>query len=569
MKKLWIVILLFISVNLCAEKKYPKNIFIAPVDYKMTLSGNFGELRKNHIHSGIDIKTDGVVGKKIYAIADGYVSRVKVSPTGFGKAIYITHPNGYTSVYGHLNRFIKEISAYVKAQQYKKKSFAVDLYLRKRQIELKQGEVIAFSGNSGGSEGPHLHFEIRETSSEKPVNPLLFGFKIKDFIRPKIKGIKIYPITERANINGKTLPLVLNAAGWGLNHRVKQDQIINVSGEIGFAINTYDLLNDSHNKNGVFSVELRIDSVLIYAHKMERFAFSESRYVNSLIDYEHYIDYKQRFQRSIVDRGNKLSTINKAINKGVVLFNDTLLHHLVYEIKDAYGNTSRFTCKLQSAFAEKKNKTKKLIPKNWFYHNRENVFTSDEVSVNFKQGAFYKSFEFKFGQKQPEKGFYSNIVDIHRKQTPVHKRYRLKVKTVGLPEKFHPKALLVCLNNKEPKSYGGAYADGYVKATPKELGRFAVMIDTIAPQIMALNIHNGKKISGYKKITFKVTDDLSGIKTYTGKLNGNWVLVEFDPKNDRMTYFVDHRMKKGKNIFVLEVSDNRNNKSSYSAAIYF
>jgi murein DD-endopeptidase MepM/ murein hydrolase activator NlpD len=569
MKKLWIVIIILIPVNLCAEKKYPQNIFIAPVNYKMTLSGNFGELRKNHFHSGIDIKTDGVIGKKIYAIADGYVSRVKVSPTGFGKVIYITHPNGFTSVYGHLNRFVKEINVFVKAQQYKKKSFAVDLYLKKRQIELKQGEVIAFSGNSGGSEGPHLHFEIRETSSEKPVNPLLFGFKIKDFIRPKIKGIKIYPLTERANINGKTIPLILNAVGWGLNYHAKQDQIINVSGEIGFAINTFDLLNDSHNKNGIYSIELRIDSVLIYFYKMEKFSFSESRYVNSLIDYEHYVDYKQRYQRSLVDSGNKLSVIEKAINQGIVLFNDTLIHHLVYEIKDAYGNTSRFICELQSTLAEKKNKTKKLISKNWFYHNRNNAFIADGISINFRQGTFYNSFEFKFEQKPIEKFFYSNIVDIHRKQVAVHKKYRLKIKTINLPKKLNSKALLVCLNGDELKPYSSTFSDGYIKATPKELGRFAVMIDSTAPQIIPLNIHNGKKIPGYKKITFKVTDNLSGIKSYVGKLNGNWVLVEFDPKNDRMTYFVDHRMKKGKNIFVLEVSDDRNNKSSFSAAVYF
>ncbi len=560
--------LLLLIIGLQAQKKYPKKVFIAPVDYKMTLSGTFGELRSNHLHSGIDIRTDAKIGKKIYAIADGYVSRIKVSPFGFGKAVYIRHSNGYTSVYGHLNRFTKEISRYTKEQQYKKKSFAVDLYLKPGQIEVHQGEVIAFSGNSGSSQGPHLHFEIRESASQKPLNPLLFGFEIKDYTRPKIKGIKIYPLTKRAKINGKHKALEVKAAGWGEKHRPADGKTIRVSGEIGFGINTYDLLNDAPNKNGVYEVSLFIDSKLIYQHQFEKFSFAETRYVNSLIDYAHYIDHKRRYQRSIHDPGNKISVIKKAVNDGSILFDADKVHELEYVVKDVYGNVSRFKCKLKASKAD----AAKPEPKkgaNWFDYAKANSINQDDLSLNFKAGTFYTSFNFYLKKMKASKDYYSDLFHIHKEQVPVHKSFKIKIKTKKLPAKLQSKALIVCLNGKDPNPKGGKFVDGFVETTSKELGKYAIMVDTKPPKITALNIHNGKKIKGYKKISFKVKDDLSGINKYVGKLNGKWILVEFDPKTDKMFYLVDSRMKKGKNKFELMVEDDRGNQANYSATVVY
>lgn len=569
MKKLFILFFTFYSVIILAETKYPQKDFKAPVDYKMTLSGNFGELRSNHFHSGIDIRTDGVIGKKIRTIADGYISRIKVSPTGFGKAIYIRHKNGYTSVYGHLNRFSKEVVAWVKSQQYKRKSFAVDLYPNADQFVFKQGELIAFSGNSGGSEGPHLHFEIRETKTEKPVNPLLFGFDIVDDIRPKITGFKIYPLDKNAKIEGKNTAREYKIAGTGLSNRLKQKEAVKVSGAIGFSIKAYDLLNDSYSKNGIYSIQLFIDSSLIYAHKLEKFSFSESRYINSLIDYAHYIDHRQRYQRSIVDEGNKLSIIQKALNDGVVLFNDSLIHTLKYEIKDSYGNASRLTCKLQSEPISETLLDTTVVDTNRFKFDEANYFENEDVKIKFKANSFYKSLNFEFSKREAEEGMYADIYQIHFKQIPIHRPYTLELKVKELPKQLRSKALIVNLDNKKPSEVGGVLTDDFIKASLRQFGSFSVMLDTIAPEITALNIHQDKNINGYKKITFEVRDDLSGIKSYRGTLNNKWVLVEFDPKNDRLTYFIDNRMKKGKNTFSLEVIDGRKNSSSFKAEVYF
>lgn len=569
MKKLFILFFTLCSVLLFAEKKYPQHDFIAPVNYKMTLSGNFGELRTNHFHSGIDIRTAGHIGKKIRSIADGYISRIKVSPTGFGKAIYIRHKNGYTSVYGHLNRFNKEVAAWVKSQQYDRESFAVDLYPKANQFVFKQGDLIAFSGNSGGSEGPHLHFEIRETKTEKPLNPLLFGFKIKDNIKPKITGFKIYPLNDKARIEGENSAAEFKIAGRGLSNHLKQKEAVKVSGEVGFSIKAYDLLNDSYSKNGIYSIQLFIDSSLIYAHKFEKFSFSESKYINSLIDYSHYIDHKQRYQRSIVDEGNQLSVIQTALNNGSVLFNDSLMHTLVYEIKDSHGNTSRLTCKLQSYPLSEVNNDTIDKDENWFNYDEENQLTTAEVKLNFKINSFYKSMNFEFSNHEAESGMYSEIYQIHRKQVPIHRPYTLEIKPKNLSAAHEEKALIVNLDDEDPKAIGGVLNNGFIKAYPSQLGKFAIMLDTIPPEIIALNIHQGKKIHGYKKITFEVKDDLSGIKSYRGSLNGKWILMEIDPKNDRIYYFIDERMKKGKNTIRLELIDGRDNKSSFKAEVYY
>ena len=569
MRKVILLSVFFIStVFLYSQDKYPKKDFIAPVDFKMLLSGNFGELRGNHFHSGIDIKTGGESGKKIYAIADGYISRIKVSPFGFGKAIYIRHGNGYTSVYGHLSSFNEKLHKWVKEQQYSKESFAVDLYPRVNQFMVSQGEVIALSGNSGGSAGPHLHFEIRDTRSEKPINPLLFGFEIKDYIRPKIKGLKIYPLTKGSTVNGKEVPWEFKPEGWGMVYRLKRKEPVVVSGEIGFAIKAYDLMNDSHNNVGLYSVELLIDSSLVFKHEIERFAFSETRYINSYIDYAHYVDHGERYQRGFVDEGNKLSTIKNVYKNGKVLFNDDKIHTLIYEIKDAYGNTSRLTCKLQS-----RPMSGDLVEEEkggqWFAWDKENHFENEEIKLKFKPGSFYESFNFEYSAEEGGEDLYSNIHCVHREQVPVHKPYRMRIKTNGLPKELASKALIVDLTEETPVAVGGSYSDGFVKADHRGFGKFAVTIDTIPPEIKALNIHDRKKISGYKKISFKIKDECSGIDSYRGTLNGQWILMDYDPKNESLTYFVDHKMNNGKNTFKLEVVDGKNNKSEFKADVFF
>ncbi len=268
------------------EDPKDRSIFISPVRIPLALSANFGELRTDHFHSGLDIKTQGVTGKEVVAASSGYVYRISISPGGFGRALYLRHPSGYSTVYGHLDKFTPELEDYVISRQYEEKSFMVTLWPPKDRFQFEQGDVIAYSGNSGSSSGPHLHYEIRKSDEEVPVNPLLFEFGVDDNIKPVIENLVIYPAGKNTLINNQNRLLKLNVTGGNGNYGISSQNEISVSGPAGFGFKAYDLLNNSYNKCSVYSIQLKIDSIPVFNYIMDAFSFNESRYVNSHIDYE-------------------------------------------------------------------------------------------------------------------------------------------------------------------------------------------------------------------------------------------------------------------------------------------
>ncbi|MBI2281845.1 MAG: M23 family metallopeptidase [Bacteroidetes bacterium] len=284
-----LLIQLLISIGFSQTlEQYPKDYFRSPLDIPLILSGNFGELRNNHFHSGLDIKTQGVEGLKVYAIADGFVSRVKISPIGYGKIIYITHPNGYTSAYAHLQQFKGELAKEIKRYQYANETFEMDYYPPDTLLKVKKGDIIALSGNSGSSGGPHLHFEIRETVSEYAVNPLLFGFDIKDDVKPVIKSIILFPLNDTSFVNDKKVSQEFTVTGTNGNYQLLTKLPINVYGQIGVGINTFDQQSGASNQNGVYEVMLFEDNNLICKTELSSFSFDHTRALNSMIDYELY-----------------------------------------------------------------------------------------------------------------------------------------------------------------------------------------------------------------------------------------------------------------------------------------
>ncbi|MCK4406543.1 MAG: M23 family metallopeptidase [Bacteroidales bacterium] len=565
-----IIFLLFSSLAQ-SQNKYPQYYFRSPIDFPIKLSGTFGELRTDHFHSGIDIKTNGKQGKFIYAIADGYVSRIKVSPTGFGKAIYITHPNGYVSVYAHLKKYNKKIEKFVRAKQYEHELFAIQIFPKKNEFPVTKGEIIALSGNSGGSDGPHLHFEIRETKTECPVNPLLFGIKVKDYIRPKIKTLKVYPLNKNSRVNDSITPVEYKIAGWGLKHYIENNDTIHVSGEIAFGIQTYDLLNDVNNKNGVYSVKLFVDSMLYYSHNLEKFSFNESRYINSFIDYKEFKLNKKRIQKSFIEPNNRLSIYDSTVNRGRIIFSDSLYHNITYVIEDVKNNSSELSFVVKSNINHNIDsivQDSSFISQHIFLYNTENRFEQDDIKIYFPENCFYNSFDFVYKESESIEGVFSKVHHIHNEYTPVHRRFNISIRTDSLPEFLRGKAIIVRLNkNDDLRAKGGKWKNGFITAKVREFGRYTVIVDTIAPEIKPLNIHNKKKIYNYKTIKIKIIDELSGIKFYRGTMNDKWILMEYDAKNDLLTYFIDDRMKKGKNHFKLEVKDERDNISVYKAVL--
>lgn len=572
MARLLLVVLIFVPALIKAQD-YPQDYFRSPVDLKLVLSGTFAELRTNHFHSGIDIKTNGSKGTPVYAIADGYVMRIKVSPSGFGKALYIDHENGYTSVYAHLSRFAPELDSFVRAKQYEKESFAINLLPEGKQFHYEKDDVIAFSGNSGSSSGPHLHFEIRERDTQIPLNPLLFGFKVRDFIRPRIKALKVYPFDEHAYVDGANKAKEFKIAGWGPKYRLNHNDTIDVSGRISFGIQTFDLLNKGLNPSGNFSIELYIDSVLCYSHYARKFPFNESRYINALIDYPVYAEQKRRLQKTHILPNNRLSIYEDVKDDGVFTFDKDSLYQLTYLIKDINGNTSRLRFTIRS-HEPKANNIKKLHKKPntrpGFEYDKENVFDNEWVSLNLPEFSLYRDIFFDYDSIGVIDDAIVPLFSIHTSFEPLHRYVKLALKVPdSIPDSLNTKLLVVRLEEDEFIAEGGEWNDGFVSTWVRDFGNYTLLIDTVPPSIKPLNIHDGKTLKRQKSMQFRIMDELAGIAEYRGTLNNQWILMEYDPKNELLTYIIDDHLKKGKNRLKVRITDERGNRQLYEATINY
>lgn len=564
---------ILVTQNIFSQEKYPQDYFISPLYTPLKLSGTFGELRSDHFHSGIDIKTEEVEGFKVYAIANGYVSRIKITSGGYGKALYITHPNGYVSVYAHLQKYNNSINEYVTNEQYNRESFTLDLYPEKDFLIVKKGEIIAFAGNTGRSGGPHLHFEIRNEATQKPINPLLFGFEVKDKIKPKINLLKVYPASPDALINHKNKASEFFTKWNGSYYTLNNNDTILVSGKVYFGVNTYDPFNKGKNKNGVYSIELLVDSNVIYAHDLEIFSFAETRYLNSLIDYKEYKLKKRMVQKSFIQPNNHLSIYKIAINRGIIDFNDNNVHKVTYFISDLAGNVSTLLFYVKSLMpvektisnTEQKEKTGKLLS-----YTTNNIFRTDDLIFEVPGKAIYDTLYFDYKVLPALNNSFSKVHQLHYDFVPLQTWCILLIKPDTLPAELQDKALIAKIdNNNEFTSVGGEWEDGYIKTRIREFGEYCILTDTTPPEIIPLNISNNKNIAKQNTIRIKITDELSGINSYRGTLNGKWILMEYDEKNDLLIYTFDERFQKGENIFELTVTDNNNNVNCYTIKLFY
>lgn len=560
---------ILLSASLEAQEKREEG-FRSPLDIQLYLAGNFGELRSNHFHTGIDIKTQGVEGKAVYAIEQGYISRIKISTGGYGKAIYIRHPNGYTSVYAHLKKGSKLIEEYIQKNQYQKESFEIEVFPAKNELFVKKGELIAYSGNTGSSGGPHLHFEIRETNTEEPVNPLLFGFEIKDNIDPIIKGIRIYALDNESYVS----PYPGSAVGFPAegsygNYKLKNGQRIEAFGRVGLAIHTYDLLNGYPNKCGVYQIEMRVDSVLVFKTELEKLNFSNLRYINTYMDYPLYKEDKKYYHKQFVGENNKLKIYDDKINNGVLVMNDGKLHHVDYTIKDSYGNTSKIAFNI-SALAQipipiKRNeKSKEAIS---FTVNGPNFLSDEEITLDLPPLALYDDMEFSYSKKPAITNTYGAVYKIGDQDVPLQKSFSLTFNNNPVPDSYQNKAIVVMVDEKgNLSSMGGKLEGGKMKIKSRSFGNYSLAVDTVAPKIKSVNIYPNKDLSSYNTFSLEISDELSGIKSYRGTIDGKWILMEYDAKTKVLSYRFDNdRINKGEHTFSLVVVDKKGNKSSYEA----
>ena len=541
------------------SQDYPQETFQSPLGIPLDLSGSFGELRSNHFHSGLDFKTSGKEGLPVYAAADGYISRIKISTFGYGKAIYITHPNGYTSVYGHLQKANGTIQDFIKKRHYQEKAYEIEMYLYPTELPVKKGDIIAYSGNTGGSGGPHLHFEFRDTKSEQIINPMHFGFKkvIKDERKPIIQGVVAYPI-DSTTVNNSQKPINISfskqADGSYLSVKVKAD------GKVAFGINAYDFCTNGYNKNGLYKIKAYLNGVLQYQYGFDSFAFDESRYINNFIDYERFHEMGQRVQKLFQLNEYPLSVVSGNKKDGIIKVQPNTNYNYKVELYDFHGNKVDLVIPIE--FALQETKIAKTVQKTPYYikAKTESIFEKNNVSVYVPENAFYNNFYMNFDVS-------NDIVTLHDDSVPVHKNITVTFNdVVGLTEEQLSKTYIATLDGYK-LDYNKTYRKGNsFSVKTKSLGKYKLAQDTTPPRIYNVNFVEGKKLTDQKTISVSVTDLHSDIDTYNGYLNGKWILMEYDYKTKKLIHNLDDKIYvEGRNDLKIVVTDNLQNSTTFES----
>jgi len=563
---------LLYSIN-AKGQPFVANDLCQPLDNPLAISGNFGELRSNTFHAGIDFKTSALVGLNVIAVDDGYVSRIKVDLNGFGRALYINHPNGTTSVYGHLEAFRDDIDKFCKKEQYKLKQFGVDITLKPNEVMVKKGEIIAFAGNRGASSGPHMHFEVRDTRTQFSLNAFkVTNISIPDTTPPVIERLWLYPMGERSSVNNGINPVSYDITTFEGKSKVNALTTIMVSGKVGLGIQVYDMSSNSRNTIGIYSIELFVNDTLVFEQVFDKLSFDQMRYVNSIIDYEHYIKNGIRINRLFVQPNNQLNIYSNLKDRGQISFADTLTKTIRIRVLDDFSNKNEFVFDIKGkGFSTNTIRSKSAKAGLLMHYKTENSFAYDKVKLFIPKDALYDDFLFEYSKLPRQAGYFSEVHHIHNPYTPLHKSGTLSIKPVGLPLSLANKALLVSIDQTGKVIWnGGGYAEGFVTGNIRTFGNYMVAIDTVSPQVQPLFTVVNNDFSNWATMSFAIKDILSGISSYKGLIDDQWALFEYDPKQDLLYYkFDSERMQFGKkHKLYLVVYDEKGNKTEYRTEFY-
>lgn len=559
MKKLSFLLLLS-SVFLHSQSQISNDYFAAPMEIDLILSGNFGELRSNHFHSGLDIKTQQRTGIPIYASADGFISRMNIKHYGYGKALYIQHPNGYTTVYAHLNKFSGKIQEYIKAQQYEKESYEIELFPDAALLPVKKGDLIAYSGNTGSSGGPHLHFEIRD-GSQRPMNPMLFGIDIPDSKPPIINALFAYPLGEDAHVNQSQHRTKIRLIR-GKDGSYKTEDFI-AYGAIGFGISSEDQLDGAINKNGVYNITTKLNNTKKFEVQFDKFSFSETRYLNRYIDFGYYKTNRSRIQKLFRQSNNPLSVILDEDNSGVLNIKDSLNYSYAIDVKDFKGNTSSIIVPIKGEKAPILNPRTINTNYEFVYSNHATKLTKGKFSIYIPAHSLYEDSYLDIAAN-------GDTLKLHNDEVPLHKGITITADISNYKPEDRDRLFIGKLNYRGiPRYIKTTRRNDKLTASTRELGDYTIAYDSVPPKITPVNFSDGKWISDQKTLRVKISDDLSGISSYRATINGKFILMEYEYKNNTLTYdFNDGINETTENNLKLIVLDNVGNSATFEAKFF-
>ncbi len=532
------------------SKSYPKDYFNSPVKIPISLAGNLGELRPNHYHMGLDMKTQQKENLPIYAAADGYVSRIKIEPGGFGRAIYINHPNGYTTVYCHLNDFNPALETWVKQQQYKQESWSVYLELPTNLFIVKKGEFIAYSGNTGGSQGPHLHFEIRRTVDDVNLNPMLFGLPIPDKTTPVITRLALY---NRTMSLYEQAPRMLTIKKTAEGYETTQSIVTVSARKVSFAVGAYDTQSGSTNQNGIYEAELYDNGQPITAFQMDNISYDHTRYLNAHIDYKLKSSGGPYVQHLSELPGYIHSIYSKVKGDGVIDLSDKAVHTIKIIVKDADGNVSTLQTKVQW---NGENTPAPSVAGKMFYPLMLDVSENSSCEFYMGERCLYDSVHIAYkSSAATATSAISAIHTIGAAYIPLQEAMVVRIKpTRNLSASDQQRVVMQRFAGNKKEVQEVEWNNGWASAKFRDFGTFQLLLDTEAPQIITVGFANSSNVKNASRLVIQVKDNFGKHKNFRAELDGKWLRFTND-KSLSFIYKMDEKFPSGTHTLKVSVED--------------